>query len=102
MSINVFIREKESGKVIFSNDALNRHLGFNFVGQDSRRIIPDGKEEFESYPGTLHEAAVPDTGIRKWRRYLFELGGIYDVTEIPIEWIDGREAIAVLLRIAQD
>ena len=102
LAINVFIREKESGKVLFSNDALNRHLGFNFVGQDSRRIIPDGKEDYESYPGTLHETAAPDTGIRKWRRYVYELGGIYDVTEIPIEWIDGREAIAVLLRIAQD
>ncbi len=102
LAIHIFVRDKESGKVLFSNSALNRQLGFDFVGQDSRRIIPDGKEEYESYPGTLLEKPVADRGIRKWRRYINEFSGIYDVTEIPVEWVDGTEAIAVLLRIAQD
>ena len=102
LSIHMFIKAKDSGRVLFSNTALNRQLGFDFVGQDSRRIVPEGKEEFESYPGTLHEKPVEKKGIRKWRRYINEFSGIYDVTEIPVEWIDGSEAVAVLLRIAQD
>ena len=102
LTINVFFKEDETGKVLFANEALNRHLGMDFKGQDSRKLIPDGREEYESYPGTLREDALLPAGIRKWRRYINELGGIYDVTEIPLEWIDGRKATAVLLRIAQD
>ena len=102
LSSHMLIKAKDSGRVLFSNTALNRQLGFDFVGQDSRRIVPEGKEEFESYPGTLHEKPEEKQGIRKWRRYINEFSGIYDVTEIPVEWIDGSEAVAVLLRIAQD
>ncbi len=102
LTINVFVRDDETGKVLFSNRALNNHLGMDFVGMDSRRIVPEGKEEFESYPSTLHEEAAQSNGVRKWRRYIDELGGIYDVTEIPMEWLDGSPATAVLLRIAQD
>ena len=87
--------------MLCSNEALNRELGMDFVGQDSRRMIPEGKEDYESYPSTIHEAA-PKQEKRTWRRYINELGGIYDVTEIPVEWIDGNPATAVLLRIAQD
>ena len=102
LTISVFIKEDETGKVLFSNEALNRRLGIDFKGQDSKKLIPDGREEYESYPGTLREDMAPTTGIRKWRRYINELGGIYDVTEVPIEWLDGRPATTVLLRIATD
>ena len=101
LTIKVFIKEAESGRVLFSNDTLNRQLGTDFVGQDSRRMIPEGKEDYESYSSTVLEAPQKQ-GKRTWRRYINELGGIYDVTEIPMEWIDGRPATAVLLRIAQD
>ncbi len=102
LTISVFIKEDETGKVLFANEALNRRLGIDFKGQDSKKLIPDGREEYESYPGTLREDMAPTTGIRKWRRYINQLGGIYDVTEIPIEWLDGRPATTVLLRIATD
>ena len=102
LTINLFIKENETGRVLFANEAMNRNLGMDFVGQDSRRMIPDGKEDYKSYPRTLHESQEPQQSIRKWRRYINELGGIYDVTEIPMEWIDGSAATAVLLRIAQD
>lgn len=102
LTISVFIKEDETGKVLFANEALNRRLGIDFKGQDSKKLIPDGREEYESYPGTLREDMAPTTGIRKWRRYINQLGGIYDVTEIPIEWLDGKPATTVLLRVAQD
>lgn len=101
LTIHLFVRENETGLVLFANEAMNRHLGTDFVGQDSRKLIPAGKEDFEGYPSTLHESE-PAQGIRKWRRYITELGGIYDVTEIPVAWVDGTPATAVLLRIAQD
>lgn len=102
LTIHVFIKDNETGKVLFSNEALNRRLGVEFKGQDSRRLIPEGKELYDSYPGTVLETEEPAPGIRNWRRYIHELGGIYDVTEIPIEWLDGRQATTVLLRVAQD
>ena len=102
LTIHVFIKDNETGKVLFSNEALNRRLGAEFKGQDSRRLIPEGKELYDSYPGTVLETEERAPGIRNWRRYINELGGIYDVTEIPIEWLDGRQATTVLLRVAQD
>ena len=98
LTIDVFIREDESGKVLFVNDAMIRHLGTDITGHDSRRLIPEGREEYESYPGAIHEKAEPPQGIRTWTRYINELGAIYNVTEIPIEWVDGSSATAVLLR----
>ena len=102
LTISIFIKDNETGKVLFSNDAINRRLGMDLRGQDSRKLIPDGKEIYDSYPGTVLENEAPPTGIRNWRRYIHELGGIYDVTEIPIEWLDGKPATTVLLRVAQD
>ena len=102
LTIDVFIREDANGKVLFANNAMKKHLGMDFTGHDSRRLIPEGREEFESYPGSIHEKAAPSQEIRNWRRYINELGAIYDVTEIPIEWIDGSAATAVLLRKAGD
>ncbi|MBR6171997.1 MAG: PAS domain-containing protein [Eubacterium sp.] len=97
LTIDVFIRENESGKVLFVNEAMTKHLGMDITGHDSRRLIPGGKEDYESYPGTIHETSQP-METRTWQRYINELGGIYNVTEIPIEWMDGRPATAVLLR----
>ena len=102
LTISIFIKDNETGKVLFSNDAINRRLGMDLRGQDSRKLIPDGKEIYDSYPGTVLENEAPPTGIRNWRRYIHELGGIYDVTEIPIEWLDCKPATTVLLRVAQD
>jgi len=102
LTIDVFIREDVNGRVLFANNAMKKHLGMDFTGHDSRRLIPEGRGEFESYPGAIHEKEVPSQGIRNWRRYINELGAIYDVTEIPIEWVDGSAATAVLLRKAGD
>ncbi len=98
LTIDVFIREDETGKVLFVNDALIRHLGTDITGHDSRRLIPEGREEYESYPGAIHEKEAAPQEIRTWTRYINELGAIYNVTEIPIEWVDGSSATAVLLR----
>ena len=98
--IDVFIRENANGRVLFANEAMNKHLGMDFTGHDSRRLIPEGREEYESYPGSIHEKQAHQQEIRTWRRYINELGAIYDVTEIPIEWVDGSPATAVLLRKA--
>ena len=102
LTIDVFIRDDETGKVLFVNDAMTKHMGMDLTGHDSRRLIPEGREEYESYPGSVHTPEEHEHRIRTWRRYINEMNHIYDVTEIPVEWTDGRPATAMLLRIVNE
>ncbi len=101
LQIDVFIRDNETGRALYANDVMLKKMGPDFIGRDSRRIIPEGREDYESYPGAIHETTAPPQVVRKWRRYINEFEAIYDVTEIPFEWTDGRPATAVLLRIVE-
>ncbi len=99
MDQDVFVRDNSTGKVLFSNKYLNDRLGRDFVGQDSFRIIPKLTDEV---PGVAETEGDSNSKSTQFRRYINELGGIFDVTEISITWKNGEPASVIILSPAVD
>ena len=53
------------------------------------------------YPA-IDESESPDEGPVKFKRYINELGDVFDITETCIEWNDGSPASVLILRTAKD
>lgn len=95
----VLIRNRQTGEILFLNASLNEKLGGEFLGADSFRIVPRISEEYEGFSGNMKTAAEPT----KFRRYINELGNIYDVTEIRTKWNNKDDAdILVLVPVKQE
>ena len=99
MEQDIFIRDNVTGKVLYSNKHMNDRLGMDLTDKDSFRIIPKLTDEG---PAAADAAAGQNGGSTKFRRYINELGNIFDVTEISITWKNGEPASVIILTQAVD
>ena len=98
--MGIFIRDAYTGHVFFSNKTLNDMLGYDLTGGDSRKILTDLTDKFENVNGI--KLAVLERRISNWRSYIPALDSIMDITEIPIEWLQGGAASLILLQKVKD
>ncbi len=96
LNVGILVKSRVTGKVIFANDSLNHRLGYDFTGMDSARLVPDLRDAREGM------SVSGSSTIGRWRRYINELGGIFDVSEVEMEWADGEPAAVLILRMAQE
>ena len=97
MEQDIFIRDNITGKVLYSNKHMNDRLGMDLVNKDSFRMIPKPQDEIP-----VAEASDKKGRSTKFRRYINELGSIFDVTEISITWKNGEPASVMILTPAVD
>lgn len=93
--VSVAVRSVETGKILYINSVLKTKLGRDITGEDSRILVPSVQEEFEGY-GT--EGADGRSSI-EYKRFIDQLGGIYDITETFITW--GKEGEVSVLVIKE-
>lgn len=96
----IFIRDLYTGFVFFSNKALNDMLGYDLTGGDSRRILKNLRDRFDNMDGVRKQ--VVSRKISNWRSYVPVLDEIMDITEVPIEWLQGGAATMIIMRKAKD
>lgn len=97
----IFVKDTNSGKVLFSNTSMNNMIGHDFVGGDSRTIIKDLHDRFDNVGG-MRKQYITSQKVANWRSYIQALDGIMDITEVQIEWLDGEPASLIILRKAKD
>ena len=92
LSVGIFIKDDQSGKVIFSNRTMNNMLGYDFTGGDSRIIV--------SHSGnTMGFGDNEDRNrVTNWRKYIDSLVKIVDITEIRIKWLNSEPASVYIVR----
>ncbi len=95
-SANIFIRDNETGKIIFANKALNRLAKRDMTGENSWNIVPDTKEDIMGYEIGSSTKRV------NWRKYIEEFGAIFDISMLPVRFQDGEKGSVFILRLAQD
>ncbi len=96
----IFIRDLYTGYVFFSNKALNDMLGYDLTGGDSRKILKNLRDKFEHMDGVRKDIA--GRRITNWCSYVPALDEIMDITEVPIEWLQGGAATMIIMRKAKD
>lgn len=99
--VGIFVRDVKSGRVLFSNAAMNDMLGESFVGKDSRELITDLHDRFDNITG-MRKPFITKNKVVNWRSYIQKLDDIMDITEIQIEWLKGERASLIILRKAKD
>lgn len=96
----IFIRDLYTGYVFFSNKALNDMLGYDLTGGDSRKILKNLRDRFEHMDGVRKDIA--GRKITNWCSYVPALDEIMDITEVPIEWLQGGAATMIIMKKAKD
>lgn len=96
----IFIRDLYTGYVFFSNKALNDMLGYDLTGGDSRKILKNLRDKFEHMDGVRKDIA--GRRITNWCSYVPALDEIMDITEAPIEWLQGGAATMIIMKKAKD
>ncbi len=101
LHIGVFVRDLSSGEVLFSNHHMNEMMGYDFLGEDSRKLIVDLHDRFDSID-SMRKPFISKERVVNWRSYLQPLGEIMDITEIRMEWLHGEPASMIILRKSKD
>ena len=95
LPVYLFVRNVETGKVIYANPMLKEKMGFDITGQDSFTMIPNVQEEYEGMNEAMNDAIY--NGSEKYKRYIDKLDGIYDVTEYFMTWNDGSKVSVLVM-----
>ena len=95
LPVYLFVRNVESGKVIYANPMLKKKMGFDITGQDSFTMIPNVQDEYEGMNEAMNDAIY--NGSEKYKRYIDKLDGIYDVTEYFMTWNDGSKVSVLVM-----
>lgn len=87
----VFIKDAQTGKVLFANEATETVFGMDITGMDSRAFLS------EPIPVYTREGVLP-VGDIKWQGYIQKINKIMDIQELSIEWTNGEDARIVIMR----
>lgn len=99
--VGIFVRDAHTGKVLFSNKAMDEMLGYDFKGRDSRELITDMHDRFENISG-MRKSFLTKNKETSWRCYIQKLDAIMDINEMKMEWLNGQPASFIVLRKAKD
>ena len=92
----IFIRDNETGKIIFANKALNKLAKRDMTGEDSWKIVPDTSEDIKGYEIGSQTKRI------NWRKYIKEFETVFDISMLPVRFQDGEKGSVFILRLAQD
>ena len=99
--VGIFVRDAHTGEVLFSNKAMDKMLGYDFKGRDSRELITDLHDRFDNISG-MRKPFLTKNKETSWRCYIQKLDAIMDINEIKMKWLNGQPASFIVLRKAKD
>lgn len=87
----VFIKDYQSGKILFANEAMENLFGMDVTGMDSRSFL--------GTPAPIYTREGPQVVENvKWQSYVQRLNKIMNIQELAIEWKNGEDARLVIMR----
>ncbi|MCM1495236.1 MAG: PAS domain-containing protein [Bacteroides sp.] len=87
----VFVKDNQTGKVLFANEAMENLFGMDVTGTDSRSFL--------SVPTpTYTREGIQPIGDIKWQSYIQSVNKIMNIQELSIEWRNGTDAKLIIMR----
>ncbi len=87
----IFIKDVQTGKVLFANEAMENLFGIDVTGLDSRAFLA------EPMPIYTRDGVRPIGDIR-WQSYIQQVNKIMNIQELTIDWRDSRKAKIVIMQ----
>ena len=94
----IFIKNNESGEIIFANKVMDKLFGYSIVGMQAQDIVNDQMEQYRSISGGMRKRVIANNKVTKWQSYLKELDRIMNVTEIRLNVITTSDLSLVILK----
>ena len=98
LPVYAFVRDRETGGILYANKALKEKLGNDISGINSFSIIPDIKQEYAGLAGIDKAYALKLNKNTRYSRYIDRLGGIYEVSEHQIKWKNGQKVSVFIMK----
>ena len=101
LDVAVFVRNEEDGRIVYANPVIKDMIKMDLIGVDSFRIVPKMTDEvtvLSDNPDVVPEKKL----VTRFKRYINQLGGIFDVTEIYLNFRTDEQMAAIILVPAVD
>ena len=93
----VFVKNNETGEIIFANKAMDKLFGYSVVGMQAQDIVNDQMEQYRLIQG-MRKRFIDNNKVSKWQSYLKELDQIMNVVEIKLNVFTTTDLSLVILK----
>ncbi len=93
----VFVKNNETGEIIFANKAMDKLFGYSLVGIKAQEIVNDQMEQYRQISG-IKKRFIANNKVSKWQSYLKELDQIMNVVEIRLNVFTTADLSLVILK----
>lgn len=93
----VFVKNNDTGEIIFANKAMDKLFGYSLVGMQAQDIINDQMEQYRQLSG-IKKRFIANNKVSKWQSYLKELDQIMNVVEIRLNVFTTIDLSLVILK----
>ncbi len=87
----VFVRDTQTGIVLFANEAMENLFGYDVTGTNSQAFL-------STPTPTYTRDGIQPVGNIKWQSFIRSVNKIMNIQELVIEWQNGEEAKLVIMR----
>ena len=93
----VFVKDNNSGDIIFANKAMDKLFGYNLVGMQAADVVNDQLESYKNIGG-VRKRFISNKKVIKWQSYMKELDQIMNIVEIHLETLNKAEYSLFILK----
>jgi PAS domain S-box-containing protein len=93
----VFVKNNESGEIIFANKAMEKLFGYSIVGMQAQDVVNDQMEQYRLIQG-MRKRFIANNKVSKWQSYLKEVDQIMNVTEVQLSVFTNTNLSLVILK----
>lgn len=93
----VFVKDNNSGDIIFANKAMDKLFGYSLVGMQAKDVVNDQLEHYRNIGG-VRKRFISNKKVIKWQSYMKELDQIMNIVEIHLETINRADYSIFILK----
>lgn len=93
----VFVKDNNSGNIIFANKAMDKMFGYSLVGMRASDVVNDQMEQYRNMGG-VRKRFIFNKKVVKWQSYMKELDQIVNIVEIHLETLNKTEYSLFILK----
>ena len=93
----VFVKDNNSGNIIFANKAMDKLFGYSLVGMRAVDVVNDQMEQYKNMGG-VRKRFIFNKKVVKWQSYMKELDQIMNIVEIHLETLNRTEYSLFILK----
>lgn len=93
----VFVKDNNSGDIIFANKAMDKLFGYSLVGMQAKDVVNDQLEHYRNISG-IRKRFISNKKVIKWQSYMKELDQIMNIVEIHLETLNRADYSIFILK----